>query len=1387
MHKRDYAWVGHMPIIKAFLYASFILTVGLLVTVHDARAESITLTFSEYPSGTHITDQYRNMGIEFSGIPDSPIIGIPDYFGVTDPALLAIPLDSNWGSGSLIIDFVDPDTNTPVEAMNVNFYFYWLTRYSSSPLMIIYYDLAGNIISQVEITDNLNPHIPTKLHRIVIDPTYFGGTSSYFYLDNLTYETLPPPPALIDPGPCTEQDCGGTAGEPINLLNGDVSISETDYSVPGLAGGLSLSRTWNSLWNRSNPPFSAGMFGRGWTSDFEERLQTFNSTHTIYWRGTGNTWIFEAPNGCTTCTFNLMSPPNQHASLQYNSSTTQYTIAFANGTKKVFSNSGRLLATIDRNGNQTTVSYDGSNRITNITASGGQGLTFTYGDSQNPNQVTGIQDAVGTVATLNYINNNLNQVVYSDSGQINYSYDADSNIVSVTDGDGKILETHTYDTSGRGLTSSRANSIDLVTVQYPSNSSTILTDSAGNTTSYSYSTITNKSYLTAVQGPGCNSCGARNDQAYTLDGSGNRLSVTDANGNLSSYTYDSSSNILTKTNAAGTWTYTYNGFGEVLTATDPLSHTTTNVYDAYGNLTSVTEPSPDGGTTPGPKTQFLYDSKGQLTKVTDPSGNVTTITYNTAGLISTIKNALKKTTTFGYDGRGNRTSIKDSLSQTTSFEYDARNRLTKVTYPGNSTQLFAYDSRGRRISSTDGNSRTTHYGYDDADRLIWALDAANHLTGYFYDNESNLTSIVDALSRTTSFEYDSLGRVTKTTFPSTLFESYGYDNVGNLTSKTDRNGQTFSYTYDPLNRMTQKAYGSYAAAYNYDSLSRLTQASDPTGTYQFVYDSLGRLTQTITDYAFLTGKTFTLSYGYDAASNRTSMTDPDSGVTTYAYNALNLITSLTDPGRNAFSWTYDAIGRRTKLSRPNSVATSYSYDSLSRLLSISHAKRTNTIDGATYTVDAAGNRTSRAPLPTGVPTSYDYDEIYQLITATQNASAVESYTYDEVGNRLSSLGVSPYTYNASNELTSKPDTAYSYDNNGNLLSESVASGTTGYVWDAENRLMSVTLPGSGGTVNFQYDPFGRRIYKSSASATTIYVYDGSNILEEVSAAGSLVARYTQSLGIDEPLGMLRGSTMSYYQADGLGSITSLSDTKGALVSTYQYDSFGNLTASTGSVTNPFRYTGREFDAETGHYYHRARYYDPQTGRFIGEDPIGFNGGINLYAYVGNNPIGLVDPFGLESQFPAAVEGLDRISKMKCSDKCIEFLTYLAKKMNMDVKDLISNIRKAASASKTQLYDGPTSTVPATEDIFGKWLGDAKVVGDKFSDNRVKAMSSRSDPRIWLRSGQWDGWLSAYSTSKNTATPQGMGILMDELLHKKSVGGFYHPQYNADQITYHCFR
>jgi RHS repeat-associated protein len=187
-------------------------------------------------------------------------------------------------------------------------------------------------------------------------------------------------------------------------------------------------------------------------------------------------------------------------------------------------------------------------------------------------------------------------------------------------------------------------------------------------------------------------------------------------------------------------------------------------------------------------------------------------------------------------------------------------------------------------------------------------------------------------------------------------------------------------------------------------------------------------------------------------------------------------------------------------------------------------------------------------------------------------------------------------------------------------------------------------------VNFKYDPFGRRIQKNS----TNYVYEGANVIEEVDQSGNLLARYSQGVGIDEPLGETRSGATSYYEQDGLGSVTSLSSSGGSLSNTYAYDSFGNLATSSGTVTNPFQYTGRDYDPETGLRYYRARYYDPSAGRFISEDPIKFFGGMNFYVYAGDSPTGFSDPSGLR-RVPIPPDALDKARMLLSNPECARFI------------------------------------------------------------------------------------------------------------------------------------
>jgi RHS repeat-associated protein len=388
-------------------------------------------------------------------------------------------------------------------------------------------------------------------------------------------------------------------------------------------------------------------------------------------------------------------------------------------------------------------------------------------------------------------------------------------------------------------------------------------------------------------------------------------------------------------------------------------------------------------------------------------------------------------------------------------------------------------------------------------------------------------------------------------------------------------------------------------------------------------------------------------YTYDLAGNRLTMTDP-TGTTYYAYDALNRLTQITNPSGEVTTYTYDAVGRRTGMTLPNGLTTSYQYDAAGRVLDLIHQIGATNIAAFNYTYDKVGNRTSMTD-EYGTH-SYIYDQLYRLTQAThpQPANPLENFDYDPVGNRYPSSNV----YNATNQLLEDDTYIYSYDKNGNISQKThkTSDKLVKYWYNAESQLLRIeeytssadATPASSTT--YTYDGLGRRVAKNVDGVITKYVYDGENILLETDANDNIQARYTHGPDIDEPISMQRNGDNYYYVADALGSIVKLVDAAGNVVNSYVYDSFGNIVQKTEGIANPYTYTGREYDAESGLYYYRFRYYDASVGRFLSEDPIGFAGGINFYTYVGNNPLNFVDPLGLQKN-----------KFGKCVKKCINKL------------------------------------------------------------------------------------------------------------------------------------
>jgi RHS repeat-associated protein len=361
-----------------------------------------------------------------------------------------------------------------------------------------------------------------------------------------------------------------------------------------------------------------------------------------------------------------------------------------------------------------------------------------------------------------------------------------------------------------------------------------------------------------------------------------------------------------------------------------------------------------------------------------------------------------------------------------------------------------------------------------------------------------------------------------------------------------------------------------------------------------------------------------------------------------AYDAASRPTQIVDPEGRVTAYTYDGDSRRAAVKHPNNVWTNTTYDDADRTSSAYTNKSGNAvIESFAYTYDKAGNRlTMKEGTAT---TSYEYDKLHRLVKEITPSGFTTTYKYDKVGNRVQKISggmTTDYIYDADDRLTQERIQPlgwillYEYDRNGNLVRDFDELGNPGlYTYDHENRLTRLHYPNSGYTCSWTYFPNGARA-SSSCSPATYYAYDFfggggyEDVVAEYDSAGTRQARYTHGPGADEPIGMLRGGSYCAYHTDALGSVTRLTDAGQASAGTYRYDGWGGTTTESGTVSNPFRFTGREKLSGSPLYHYRARTYDPDVGRFLSKDPSGMADGPNAYAYVGNNPVNWIDPSGL---------------------------------------------------------------------------------------------------------------------------------------------------------------
>jgi RHS repeat-associated protein len=497
--------------------------------------------------------------------------------------------------------------------------------------------------------------------------------------------------------------------------------------------------------------------------------------------------------------------------------------------------------------------------------------------------------------------------------------------------------------------------------------------------------------------------------------------------------------------------------------------------------------------------------------------------------------------------------------------------------------------------------------------------------------------VTDAKANETIYAYDDMGRPVSTSSPDTGASTYAYDQAGNLRYKTDAKGVKVEYTYDNLNRVTAAVYPDSIddLSYTYDQgangKGHLTTMSDPSGIIAFGYDARGRLVQKTST---INSINYPVTYAYTPGGKVSAVTYPSGRVMTYDRNSLGKISQVTASGIAtplASNLTYRPFGGPLGLTNGfggtvNNVAGECD------CLTVSNPGQPRE---RTYGYDANRNLTSI----TGTNTpwysqSFGYDQLNRLTSATGRYGSI-AYTYDDVGNRLTKNTngtVETYTNfpgtNSLQQITggTNPRT-FAYDPNGNITSD----GTLTFIYDQNNQLAEVEQ-GANNVATYWYNGLGQRVIKQVGANTTVYHYDlDGKLIAESLPDGTMTREYLYMGKVRVSMVDVAGGNALYnFLNDRLGTPEILTDASGTVAWEAWYEPFGEAHIHpSSSVVNNIRLPGQYYDSETGLHYNYHRYYDPGAGRYLTPDPIGLDGGKNLFTYGYNNPTNLTDPNGLD--------------------------------------------------------------------------------------------------------------------------------------------------------------
>jgi RHS repeat-associated protein len=938
-------------------------------------------------------------------------------------------------------------------------------------------------------------------------------------------------------------------------------------------------------------------------------------------------------------------------------------------------------------GRFSSITYDANERLSSITDPIGITSSFTYGDNVEPNFVTALTTPYGTSKFSDTLNPNISRtcclelsVAMTDPlGYVEYVHVYQNQAVTGTgpeavvpsgmENDNQFLmwrNTYYWNAheaaSGGVTTDANGNPISenftdpdiyhwfhqCCTINYLS---TQLASHKRPLEKY-------RQWYNANPIPGANTgyySGTFDSPTFT-----GRV-LDDGSTQLSSKTYNSFGLPLATTDAIGRttqFTYAANNIDVVSSQQLTAAPSTYETIAAFANYNAAHEPQTYTGAD-GQQWKYTYNAAGQILTSTGPEQNVTGYHYDSLGRLSTVENANQKTAlTLTYDSADRVETRTDSEGYKLTYAYDNLDRVTKIIYPDGTTDAYDYTFQGGSHTGkpsldlrkhTDRLGRITTYVYD-ADRRLTSVTepvegATTRTTSYAYYEDGTLEQITDPKGNVTHWSIDLQSRPISKTYAygtkEAETETYAYEATNSrLHSVTDAMGQVKTFTYAHDNRITNINYSNTVnptpnVTFSYDPyFPRVSTMTDGTGTTNYAYGAVGALGSLQLAQENSSFQDETIRYGYDSLGRLISRA-VDSSTETWAYDSLGrMITHTGDLG--TFDLTY--LGQTAQLTGRHlqglSIGTNIAYEPNvddRRLKAITNTSGTRNFSFKTTPENLISSITET--LAGGAPTplqtwKYAYDAAYRLTAADSTKAGNYSYGLD-LNDNITEESRPAYkgtgVYNSLNELTYAAPLNFTYDPNGNMLTD----GFRTFKWDAENRLIGVSFDGdSARTSAFQYDGLGRRVSISGATSNNLYVWCGDTLCAARNTTGTTVRRY-----YPEGESSTTNQELLYYSQDQLGSVRGVVGIKGRseVKTTYDYDPYGYFdgfyTDTAGTSLTDFRYAGMFYDQQDGLYLTNYRAYEPRKARWLSRDPLKEAAGVNLYSYAGEEPLNRTDSLG----------------------------------------------------------------------------------------------------------------------------------------------------------------